>query len=351
MADQKDAPIESGGVISITLKHHGKEHTLEMPRAATLADLSNEIQDTLHVPTSHQKFMVPKLGMLKPPFGDRPAAAELQGRTVTLLGASSAEMASMAAASERAAARDAHLASARRSQPRAYATRRQQDEGAQYTFETLRPLPNLPAPERSLAFLRRLRDDPGVRAAMRAHRFRVGLLTEMEPLSNTEADAAGGVTRLLGLNRNRGEVIELRLRTDAYDGYRDYRTIRRTLCHELAHNVHGPHDRAFWDLCHQIEREVERADWRSGGRSVDGARSGREADFDYEPSEEVAYDHGGWTGGEFVLGGGGGSDGSAGAGAVSRREVIAKAAEERLKRQRQAQADSGDDASGSKEEE
>lgn len=50
----------------------------------------------------------------------------------------------------------------------------------------------------------------------------------MDPLSNTQSSHEG-TTRLLGLNRNRGEVIELRLRTDAYDGYRDYKTIRNTL--------------------------------------------------------------------------------------------------------------------------
>ncbi|KAI1132212.1 WLM domain-containing protein [Nemania abortiva] len=202
---------------------------------------------------------------------------------------------------------------------------------------TLRPLPNLPRPERSLAFLERLKADPGIRAAMRAHKFSVGLLTEMDPLSYTESSHEG-TTRILGLNRNKGEVIELRLRTDAYDGYRDYKTIRNTLCHELAHNVHGPHDRNFWDLCHQIEREVSKADWKSGGHSVG------ESEF-YEPSEEIAYDHGGWTGGEFVLGGGNSSSGSAASPALSRREIMAKAAEERMKKQKQAQGDPNGDAS------
>ena len=110
------------------------------------------------------------------------------------------------------------------------------------------------------------------------------------------------------------------------------------MLHELAHNVHGPHDRAFWDLCHQIEREVDRGDWRHGGHAV----GGESAEY-YEPvgtSEEVAYDHGGWTGGEFVLGGGGSSSnsntGDSGS-ALSRREIIAKAAEERAKKMASAQ--------------
>ncbi|KAI0542053.1 WLM domain-containing protein [Xylaria digitata] len=329
-------------MVSITLVHHGDTHTYDMPPDATVTDLVDEIQNTLHIPADNQKLMVAKLGMLKAPFGDRPVA-DLQNKKITLLGTSSAEIASLHAASEKAAARQAHLASARRNTPKAYSRRdplRAQEE-SQYTFMAVRPLPNLPRPERSLAFLERLKADPGIRAAMRAHKFSVGLLTEMDPLSYTESSHEG-TTRILGLNRNQGEVIELRLRTDAYDGYRDYKTIRNTLCHELAHNVHGPHDRNFWDLCHQIEREVARADWKSGGHSVG------ESEF-YEPSEEIAYDHGGWTGGEFVLGGGGpsshGADAAAGR-TLSRREIMAMAAEERIKKQRNTQADPDGDVSG-----
>jgi len=150
----------------------------------------------------------------------------------------------------------------------------------------------------------------------------------MDPAEHTTHES-----RTLGLNRNKGEVIELRLRTDAYDGYRDYNTIRKTLCHELAHNVFGDHDRDFWNLCGQVEREVESGDWRSGGHRVS------EEEF-YTPQlsdgrGEGVADHGGWTGGEYVLGVGASVAQSGAQGRVeplSRREVLAKAAEERAKR-------------------
>ena len=112
-----------------------------------------------------------------------------------------------------------------------------------------------------MKFLERLRDDPGIRATMQKHKWRVPLLTEMNPAEHTTHES-----RTLGLNRNGGEVIELRLRTDAYDGFRDYKTIRRTLCHELTHNVWSEHDARFWKLCGEVEREVEGADWTRGGR-------------------------------------------------------------------------------------
>ncbi|KAK4252003.1 WLM domain-containing protein [Corynascus novoguineensis] len=198
-----------------------------------------------------------------------------------------------------------------------------------YTFHALRPLPHLPNPGRSLALLERLRDDPGVRAAMRKHRFSVGLLTEMDPTSHTSA-SHDGVTRILGLNRNKGEVIELRLRTDAYDGYRDYRTIRKTLCHELAHNVHGDHDARFWTLCREIERDVDRADWTRGGRTVGGEDYAPERiPGDEEMEEGMVMDHGGWEGGTYVLGSGEGGSNKDGEEGLSAREIRARAAEAR----------------------
>jgi len=164
-----------------------------------------------------------------------------------------------------------------------------------------------------------LRDDPGIKASMRKHKFSVGLLTEMDPAMHTTHES-----RTLGLNRNKGEVIELRLRTDAYDGYRDYKTIRKTLCHELSHNIWSEHDRNFWNLTGEIEKEVEKGDWTRGGRSVG------EEEF-YNPHDggvpEGGHDHGGWTGGEFVLGGVSGENSG-----LSRREVVARAAEARMRK-------------------
>lgn len=67
---------------------------------------------------------------------------------------------------------------------------------------------------------------------MHSHKFSVGLLTELAPHEHPN---------LLGLNINAGQSILLRIRTDAYDGFRTYVEIRRVLCHELAHNVYQGH--------------------------------------------------------------------------------------------------------------
>jgi hypothetical protein len=167
---------------------------------------------------------------------------------------------------------------------------------------------------------------------MRKHRFSVPVLTEMNPAEHTTESS-----RTLGLNRNKGEVIELRLRTDAYDGYRDYRTIRKTLCHELSHCVHGDHDADFWRLTRQIEKEVEEGDYwaKEKGRRLTEQEFYNPRDWEEMRGVEE-MDHGGWTGGEFVLGGVQDVGETRG---LSRREILARAAEARLGKGKEKQAE------------
>ncbi|KAI9860965.1 MAG: hypothetical protein M1824_002731 [Vezdaea acicularis] len=340
--------------IEITVHRQSEPHTYLFPPSSTLTDLLSTLINDLSIsPTSLKLLITPKLGMVRPPLSPSHAALPLTSLTskrIVALGSTASQLDNMNAIiaenMDRAARRRGRRANPSHRPSRHIDSRRLHDE-ALYTFSTLRPLPNLPHPDRSLAFLARLRDDPGIKSVMRAHRFAVPLLTEMDPAAHTTHEG-----RTLGLNRNRGEVIELRLRTDAGDGYRDYKTIRRTLCHELAHNVWGEHDARFWKLCREIEKEVEGADWKGArGRMVggDGLEVGPVGPEDED--DEEWHDGGGWTGGEFVLGGGGSGSGPATAavagqgvvggqqaeGSVSRREVLARAAEERLRRMRDAQ--------------
>ncbi|KAL1997402.1 hypothetical protein VTN49DRAFT_842 [Thermomyces lanuginosus] len=332
--------------LSLTIHHRGTSHTILVDRAATPTDLAIAVAEQLHIPPENQKYLIsPKPGMLKPPFSSTDQLtsllpAEGAKTKITLLGTSTQEIDALNESINAQKARQAARAAAW-SSPAPTTSRRKAGgvatlSSVSYGFDRILPLQGLPHPERSLAFLERLANDPGVKFAMQKHRFRVGLLTEMDPATHTTHES-----RTLGLNRNKGQVIELRLRTDNYLGYRDYRTIRRTLCHELAHNVHSEHDRQFWELTKQLEREVERADWTRGGRSVGGEEFYNPADWEgYVNAPEGAYvDHGGWTGGEFVLGSGNGSTSSstdqqsrADEDPSTRREKLAKAAEERLKR-------------------
>lgn len=185
-----------------------------------------------------------------------------------------------------------------------------------YTFHKLVPLPFLPNPERSRELLRQLRDDRGIQAIMKKYRWSVPVLTELDPLSNTTHNA-----RLLGLNRNKGQVIELRLRTDNYKGWLRFKDVRQVLCHELTHNVHSEHDDNFWNMFHVLEREAINLDpFGKGGRRVTeqefyngpGLRAGddgegnddEDADIyaDHEFGRRELYDEGGWIGGTYRLG-------------------------------------------------
>ncbi|KAI1006860.1 hypothetical protein K3495_g1359 [Podosphaera aphanis] len=319
MSDEEERPVP------VSFTFHGAPYTRYFCPDATITDLSLEISKSLHIQPSNQKFMISKVGLLKTPFKDPELQlSTIADKKITLMGSTSDEVSAMSIASDNAARR-VYLRDKPLQKVKAYMTRdwAKEQEESQYTFTTLRPLTYLPNSARSLQFLQRLKDDVGIKSVMRKYKFTVPLLTEMDPLEHTQA-GADGVSRTLGLNRNKGEIIELRLRTDAYDGYRDYKTIRRTLCHELTHNVHGPHDRNFWDLCKQIEREVEGADWRKSGRTLGDVNV-------YEDAEDQSK----WSGGEYVLGVSASNETQKSSSqGLGLREALAKAAEKRIKQEK-----------------
>ena len=318
--------------ISLSFSHHGTSHTFDFPSDATISDLAEKIYSSLAIPQAHQKFMItPKLGILKYPFPNPILPLSLLvSKKIVLLAPLPSELSSLSDASAASKPRQRVSNAAKPATPTRHRDWKKVQDEATYTFGTIIPLSYLPNPEKSLRFLQRLRDDAGIKATMRKHKFSVGVLTEMNPAEHTTHES-----RTLGLNRNKGEVIELRLRTDAYDGYRDYKIIRKTLCHELAHNVFGEHDRHFWDLTNAIEREVEENDWRSNGHALTNQEFYNPEDSGVEGEH---MDGGGWTGGEFVLGGSNGSLPIPAQQGLGRRELMARAAEERMKRQKDADA-------------
>lgn len=336
-ASDSEDDVEPEVAFKLALQLHSEPVELSFYHDdATIQDLSDTVAEELHIPPTNQKFLItPKTGLLKPPFKDPSLALKpLLEKKIVLMGATMAEVeeleSDIAERKARISRRKAALLAGRKVKASKNRDWKKVQDEARYTFHTIRPLPYLPNPEKSQRFLERLRDDAGIKTAMRKHGFSVGLLTEMNPAEHTTHES-----RTLGLNRNRGEVIELRLRTDAYDGYRDYKVIRKTLCHELAHNVWGEHDQHFWKLCRELEAEVDKNDYRRGGHSV-GAQ-----EF-YNPDDEGVdeeADEGGWVGGSYVLGGGGGdASSSVPSGLLDRREIMARAAEERMRKQDETKA-------------
>ncbi|CAK7222065.1 hypothetical protein SBRCBS47491_004743 [Sporothrix bragantina] len=332
--------------IEVAVTHAGKTFTFHLPPQSTVEDIALLCESELHE-TTNTEYTVTKL-LAPPPIGlvnvtkdAHTTVADLFARQKTtstplklrLMASPTSAVDALRLQGDAVKQRAARLADLRRRAVPARSTSTRPKiatlggDSTEYGFAEIRPLPHLPDPSRALAYLHRLRDDPGIRHAMQARKFKVGLLTEMDPRLYTDASHEG-TSRTLGLNRNAGAVIELRLRTDDFMGYRDYKTVRRTLCHELAHNVFGPHDGKFWALYREIEREVERVAAQSEGRTLE------EGDY-YEPSaadeEGDHVDGGGLIGGTYVLGGAGSSIPTTVVDAGTARERRARAAEERLR--------------------
>lgn len=131
---------------------------------------------------------------------------------------------------------------------------------SRYGFDRVETLPNLPDEGKAREILTTLANDPGVKACMAKHRWKVGSLAELYPEGNV------GETQVcvMGLNKNNGAQILLRIRTDDLKGFRKVLSIREVLYHELAHNVHSEHDGKFFQLMRQIKRECLELDWTQG---------------------------------------------------------------------------------------
>ena len=150
------------------------------------------------------------------------------------------------------------------------------DRASPYRFESIEALPGYADTGVATDYLEQLATDPGIVAILEKHKWRVGCFKEMLPKGLVGVSASC----LMGLNKNKGEEIILRLRTDDMMGWRKYGSVREVLCHELAHNVFSDHDNDFKALNSQLLKEVVELDWtashgrRLGGKSSAPPRNG-----------------------------------------------------------------------------
>lgn len=132
-----------------------------------------------------------------------------------------------------------------------------------------RALKNLPRAEDALQLLRRVGAE--VKGIMRKHGWFLPLLTEFSGFSKSGAD-------LLGMNRNSGQVIYLRLRHPSSDrtltdSFLPFEDIIGTMLHELAHNTRGPHDEVFYKVLEGLEEEWYEMRRNGGWMQGDGFES------------------------------------------------------------------------------
>lgn len=162
--------------------------------------------------------------------------------------------------------------------------RKSEGSSSMYGFGRIEALPNLPDEAKAHEILTTLANDPGIQACMAKHKWKVGSLAELYPKGKVgESEVC-----VMGLNRNKGQQILLRIRTDDLTGFRKIQSIREVLYHELAHNVHSEHDSAFFQLMRQIKSECLEMDWTKG--------NGTTTDTEGNNMTNV-------TGGTYVLGG------------------------------------------------
>lgn len=205
---------------TLVVLHRDQTLDVTVPEDEDVASLALRCADITNVELEKLSiFFIPKPGLMKYPFSNRKLNDFLTPSTrIKLIGTPSSEVKRM----NDMGAQAKNLAKARSNFKKVTPTKHRDwkkvQEESTYTFHGIEPLQYLPNPEKSRRYLERLANDPGIKAAMRKHKFSVGLLTEMNPAEHTTHES-----KTLGLNRNKGEVIELRLRTDRYDGYRDYK--------------------------------------------------------------------------------------------------------------------------------
>ena len=167
---------------------------------------------------------------------------------------------------------------------------------SRFGFGSLVPLEPLPPEARpsvgaASELLRSLATDPSILHLLQTHGWSVGALKELPPQGAVGVSASC----LMGLNRNRGQEILLRLRTDDWAGLRPYSSIIPVLLHELTHNVHDDHDDDFKALCSLLTREYrEHAATRAAGRTAaDGPVAAPRVPEVEAPPEDRGYVLGG----------------------------------------------------------
>lgn len=332
--------------LDYTISFKGKPTSVALPLETTFQALQELIEQQSQIPIDNQKLFAPKLGMIRPsqnqPDRERLVkdifptdqarkrimlmgtqrdklkevrmteagrAEELdrykrRARRAKTLGSARVAQASRLGGSPHIATLDSLSPSHAASSSSSSSALPSSSNNSIYTFLKLVPLPFLPKPEMALEIMTRLRDDLGIQAVMNKYKWTVPVLTELDPSSNSWD---GG--KLLGLNRNKGQVIELRLRTDAYDGFRNYNEIKKVLLHELTHNEHSGHGADFLKLNSTLEKESVLLDPFGGrnAKSISGSdvydgpslSTGDEDEY----TDERHYDDGGWFGSVMVLGG------------------------------------------------
>ncbi|XP_042041820.1 uncharacterized protein LOC121787209 [Salvia splendens] len=288
---------------SFSVVWRGQNFVVEMNQGATLKEFGDKLRELTHVEADTLRLLVPveKNSKLLYPFSDEHSrmsletASILKGKAIRMMGVPKGEVDEVlqkAKVDLRIAGFDEEEKRLKqRISRRSYnSPKLPQGNYIFCDFRTL-SLPGIvlnPPASKALELLHKLASDPGIVAIMNKHRWRVGILTEMAP----EGYVGISPQCILGFNKNHGEEISLRLRTDDLKGFRKYEKIKKTLLHELAHMVFSEHDSNFLALDSQLNKEAITLDWtKSRGHTLTGGIPSEQYDEEFDPDSNVVSSH------------------------------------------------------------
>ncbi|KAK8674262.1 hypothetical protein V6N13_112556 [Hibiscus sabdariffa] len=282
--------------VNVTVIWRGNKYMVEMDSGANLKELGDKLQKLTDVKADTMRLIVPQVSSkgsrMLHPFSDEHSCLSLQeasifmGKSVRMMGSPEDEVDQViqySKADQRIigfSEEEKRLRQRMLDGPSRVPIRLPQGPYVFCDFRTLR-LPGVelhPPASEALRRMHMLAADPGIIAIMNKHRWRVGIMTEMAPVGYV------GVSPkcILGFNKNHGEEISLRLRTDDLKGFRKYESIKKTLLHELAHMVFSEHDSNFYALDKQLNEEAASLDWtKSRAHTLSGIRHSDNSEEDY----------------------------------------------------------------------
>lgn len=261
-------------ILSVHVVWKGRKFVLEESPDASLKELGEELQALTDVKADTMRLIIPqsstKSSKLFMPFTDEHSRIKLQdtgiveGKPVRMMGVYEHEINQLQKDAKANLRIGGFEDEEKRMKQRIYRGPQASLKLPQgpYVFCDFHPLdlPGIqlnPPPSEALKRMHMLASDPGIVAIMNEHHWRVGIMTEMAPVGYV------GISPkcLLGFNKNHGEEISLRLRTDDLKGFRKYEMIKKTLLHELAHMVFAEHDSNFYALDKQLNQEAFALNW------------------------------------------------------------------------------------------
>ncbi|TKY86884.1 hypothetical protein EX895_004172 [Sporisorium graminicola] len=325
---------------NLVIVHRKHEYTIEaLASTSTVSELRQAIEELTFVPVDKQKLLVPRSAGIADLNSHQHGDAKTDQRTLAEVGLSSGSDTKLTvlgpSSQELEQLYQAETEMQKRNAPRSYhpsmlrGTKARNTTQPGSSFSPFGPIhahpttpPSSPLHDKVIDFLTRLSRDPGILHICKLHSFRIGSLTELLPWEHPG---------LLGLNENAGQRILLRIRTDDAQGFRDYKTTRRVLVHELAHNRIADHPPEFKILNSELNAQIEAFE----RAQQHGTHSLVEGDV-YEPSEPAlssGVNEGAPSGG-YRLGGTASSSGNAND-IEERRQMILAATMRRLEREEQ----------------